>query len=162
MSPGYRTDLIPRWVWIMLVIAGLLILFVAFSMAGVRRSGLPVVGQAVKTGNPRDYVRKPVAPPPPVEITPAPAATPPTPSATVPQGLPQSFKFNKQVWIYSSGPVELDVETTGEYADDHIIYHRLGAQPPYDALFLESAPNSGQFYKYVPSPTTAGGGTSGG
>jgi hypothetical protein len=158
----YRAELIPRWVWVLLTVSGLLILAVAISMAVTRPRNRVVVGPEVKAGNPRDFLQ-----PPPIMVTPAPApsatVTPtPAPQAAVPpKGLPQSFAFEGQTWQFSSGPVQIEVLTTGEYADNHIIYSKQNDKPPYDALYLESKPNSGRFYKYIPAnqqtvPTPSG------
>ena len=154
MAPAYRAALIPRWVWIIFVISALLILLIALSIAGSRRTRETVIsGPPVQTGNPADYIGRPIP-----TATPT---TPPTPSAgqpttpgttpTAPADLPQSFTFDGQTWTVAGGPVTLDVQTTGELTGDYIIYVKPGAVPPYKALYLETKPNSGQFYKYVPA-----------
>jgi len=152
----YRIELIPRGIWIITVIAGLLIILLAFSVAVTRSRGeVVVVGPEVETGNPADYVKQPTPPsapaqtPPPV-VTPVPSQ-PPAPPSTAPAGLPQTIAFGGSTWQFSEGPVQVNVVTTGQFTDNHIIYRKQGDQPPYKALYLESAPNSGQFYKYVPA-----------
>lgn len=68
----YRVELVPRGVWIILAIAGLLIILLAFSVAVMRSRGQVIVmGAEVQTGNPADYVKQPT--PPPTE-TPPPAS----------------------------------------------------------------------------------------
>ena len=47
--------------------------------------------------------------------------------------------------------MQVNVVTTGQLTDDHVIYRKQDDQPPYKALYIESTPNSGQFYKYVPA-----------
>jgi hypothetical protein len=159
----YRVDLIPRGIWIISGIAVLLILLLAFSVAlSMSRGQAVVIGPEVKTGNPADYIKKPPTPPtptaptptPPPVVTPAPTATPsppPAPKPGIPAGLPSTITFGGRTWRYSGGPVQINVITTGQLTGNLVIYRKQGEQPPYKALYLESAPNSGEFYKYVPA-----------
>lgn len=152
MSAGYRTELIPRWVWVMLSMSLVLAAILGFSVA---MSPLPrptTMGAEIRTGNLRDYMEAPTTQ---VRVTPVPSpsqAQTPTQGASsvLPAGMPKSFTVYGTKFVYSGGPMEVDVVTTGEYADDHIIYRKPSAQTPYKELFLETAPNSGQFYKYAP------------
>jgi len=156
----YRIDLIPRGIWIISGIAVLLILLLAFSVAlSISRGQAVVIGPEVKTGNPADYIKRPPAPPsptaptptPPPVVTPAPTPSPPPPSAAQPPtGLPSSISFGGKVWRFSGGPVQVNVITTGQLTGNLVIYRKQGEEPPYKALYLESVPNSGNFYKYVP------------
>lgn len=171
MSPVYRSDLIPRWVWVLIIVSLLLVLVEAFSVAFARGGGrTSTIGQPVKVGNPQDFLKQPptqpvTTPSPPATATPTtpPTAqpgtgvTPTTPPTTEqqpasPSGPQTSFTFGGKTWQLSgSNPVQINVETTGQYTDGSIIYHRAGEQPPYSALYIETAPNSGEFYKYTPS-----------
>ena len=156
----YRVDLIPRGIWIISGIAVLLILLLAFSVAlSMSRGQAVVIGPEVKTGNPADYVEKPPTPPPVVTPAPTPTPSPPPPSTQPPAkptrkppaGLPSSISFGGKVWRFSGGPVQVNVITTGQLTGNLVIYRKQGEQPPYKALYLESVPNSGNFYKYVPA-----------
>lgn len=156
----YRVDLIPRGIWIISGIAVLLILLLAFSVAlSISRGQAVVIGPEVKTGNPADYVEKPPTPPPVVTPAPTPTPSPPPPSTQPPAkptrkppaGLPSSISFGGKVWRFSGGPVQVNVITTGQLTGNLVIYRKQGEQPPYKALYLESVPNSGNFYKYVPA-----------
>ncbi len=176
MAPAYRVELIPRWVWVLLVICVVLLLFTVFSIAAAQsQQQIVLLGGKVQTGNPADYVTQPTptAPPPTTTTTPptqpgaAPQPSPgPTPSpapspapastptpANIPAGLPTTFDFQGQTYQFSGGPVTVNVLTTGQYADNHIIYRRSGDNPPYKTLYVESAPNSNKFYKYTPAPS---------
>ena len=156
----YRVDLIPRGIWIISGIAVLLILLLAFSVAlSISRGQAVVIGPEVKTGNPANYVEKPPTPPPVVTPAPTPTPSPPPPSTQPPAkptrkppaGLPSSISFGGKVWRFSGGPVQVNVITTGQLTGNLVIYRKQGEQPPYKALYLESAPNSGNFYKYTPA-----------
>lgn len=160
MSPMYRVHLIPRWVWILTGIVGLLVIWVAFSQAMSRDyARIYTLGPEVETGNPADYVQQP---PPKVEITPAPTPAPPqfggtpapgaAPSGTT-AGLPQSIQFGGQAYSLDGGPVQVDVITTGQYAGNYIIYARVNDAQPYKNLYLEAVPNSGEFYRYIVAGT---------
>ena len=46
--------------------------------------------------------------------------------------------------------MQVNVITTGQLTGNLVIYRKQGEEPPYKALYLESVPNSGNFYKYVP------------
>lgn len=152
MSAGYRTDLIPRWVWVMLSIALILMAILGFSVAMTPPPRPTTMGPEIRTANPRDYMETPV---PQVKVTPVPSPSQAQPQARTPEGsppagMPKNFNMGGTRFVYSGGPTEVDVVTTGEYADDHIIYKKPSAQAPYKELFLETDPNSGQFYKYTP------------
>ena len=156
MSPVYRVDLIPRWIWVLLAVALLLVLIVAISAAasrGQRQAFVP--GPEVTTGNPQDFMEQPPTPAVPPTTTEPETVTPTTPgtpgTGQIPQGLPEAFTFQGRTWQFAEGPVQVEVVTTGEYADDHIIYQRQNRQPPFQELFLETEPNSGIFYKYIPA-----------
>lgn len=163
MSSAYRVDIIPRWVWVFLVLAALLIIITAFSIATTRNpSDIVVIGHEVKTGDPRDFIRQPPTPalPPGEEVTPTPPTTPPqsgvtpSPALKIPEGMPAQFTFNRRSWEFAGGPVTIEVLTTGEHINDHIVYSKQGDQPPFDALYIETAPNSGEFYRYLPVGAT--------
>jgi hypothetical protein len=151
VTPAYRVELIPRWVWVLLVVSVLLLLLVVFSVASVRgQQPITALGGTVQTGDPSDYVTQP-----------APAVTPETQSpatqpGSIPSGLPASFDYQGRTYQFSNGPVDVTVLTTGQYTDSHIIYHVSGDTPPYEALYLELTANSGKFYKYTPAPTPSG------
>ena len=151
----YRIELVPRGIWIVLVIALLLVILMAFSIAmSSSRTKVVFIGSEVETGNPADYVEKPTPPPsaPPEAAPTPPVVTPvPPPSPSPPRGLPATVSFGGKSWRFSGGPIGVEVVTTGQYTDDQVIYRKQGDQPPYDALYIESAPNSGKFYKYVPA-----------
>lgn len=165
MPRAYRTEPIPGWVWIVAVIAALLILLVALSMAMTRGPRQVVVtGPEVQTGDPRNFVGQPAptpetetpppvaeepeTPPPPPIVEPPP---PPDQPGRPPAGMPESFVIGGRTWRFSDGPIELDVETTGEHIGERVIYRRPGMSPPYRELFIEIEPNSNRFYRYMPA-----------
>lgn len=162
MSRSYRTDLIPRWVWVMLPVSLVLVAVVGLSMPP--KAGENANWDNVQTANPKDYVESPA---PKVTITPSPAppqpqspSQPKTPAEGAPSPgtsseIPKSLDFDRTKYVQTpDSPVELDVITTGEYAGANIIYKKPSAQPPYKELFVETAPNSGKFYRYVPQKQT--------
>ena len=165
MVSAYRTDLIPRWVWVILAAAALLVVLVLLSAAAAGNRRVTVVsGPRVRTGEPRDFVARPTETPTPPDVPaepeaePAPGATPqPTPRPVEPRetreppaGMPLTFVLQGRTWRFDEGPVEAEVQTTGELTGEYIIYIKPGDTPPYDSLYLESAPNSGKFYRYEP------------
>ena len=147
-----------------MVIAGLLIILLAFSVAISKGRGeVIVMGPEIKTGNPADYVKQPTTSPPTTPpapgVTPPPVVTPvpttptptPAPSPKPPAGLPATISFGGRTWQFSGGPVTVNVVTTGQLTDDHPIYRKQGDQPPFKVLYIESVPNSGKFYTYIPA-----------
>lgn len=148
-----------RWLWVMLGVAAMLVIILVVSGA---MSGPPeevmVVGPAVKTGNPADYLEPP--PPPPVKPTPT-TPTPPSPpgetSDQAQQGTPKAFTYAGQMWVLSDGPVRVNVESIGKLPDGRVVYVEVEDTQPYDSLYLESAPNSGLYHKYVPASSTSDG-----
>ncbi|MHB1001517.1 MAG: hypothetical protein ACYC27_19935 [Armatimonadota bacterium] len=172
---------IPQWIWVFLAISGLLLLLIVLSMASVSRKQMVIVaGPEVETGNPADYIRgrQPVviptvpAVPPSEGVVPAPDSgtpePPPNSSAETPPpppppdmnggngsqtdiGMPESFTFQGKQWQLADGPLKVDVVTTGEITGDYIIYRKQNDSSPYDALYLETQPNSGEFYRYTSS-----------
>lgn len=178
MAPTYKTSLIGRWVWIMLGAAAILLILIVLSQAATRtQRDIVVVGPDVQTGDPADFVQRPPTPTPTPEPAPAPGPTPeptepiqptepgapvpappgpppPVPPSEAPNGLPESFIFEGRSWQFAEGPVQVDVLTTGALTDGRVIYRRQNDNPPYDALYIETAPNSGQFYMYHPERAT--------
>ncbi|MDI6827367.1 MAG: hypothetical protein QME62_02655 [Armatimonadota bacterium] len=162
MAITNRTNKTHNWIWIILGIASILLILTFISAASSRTpKDIIVAGPKVKTGRPEDFIKKETQPPapPPAEITPQPPQpetaqpqVPPQPEgeAAIPPGLPTSFTYQGKTWIATNGPISVNVITTGDYTDDHVIYRRQGDSPPYDALYIETAPNSGKFIKYLP------------
>lgn len=162
MATTDKTNRTHNWIWFILGIASILLVLTLISAASSRPpKTIVVTGPKVKTGRPEDFIKKEVQPPtpPPAEIPPQQpppeTAQPQTPTqpqgeAASPPGLPTSFTYQGKTWIASGGPVSVNVLTTGDYTDDHVIYYRQGDSQPYDALYLETAPNSGKFIKYLP------------
>lgn len=147
-----------RWLWVMLGVAAVLVIILVVSGA---MSGPPeevmVVGPAVKTGNPADYLEAPPSPP----VKPTPTTPPPSPpgetSDQAQSGTPRAFTYAGQMWVLSDGPVRVNVERINELPDGRVVYARVEDTPPYDSLCLESAPNSGLYHKYVPASSTPDG-----
>lgn len=142
-----------RWLWVMLGVAALLITILVVSGAMSRPpEEVVVVGPAVKTGNPADYLE----PPPRPSVMPTSPPTPVPPGATSNQTQPETpraFTYAGQMWTLSDGPVKVDVESIGKLPDGRVVYVEVGDIPPYDALYLESAPSTGLYHKYVPAPS---------
>lgn len=147
-----------RWLWVMLGVAAVLVIVLVVSGA---MSGPPeevmVVGPTVKTGNPADYLEPPPSPP----VKPTPTTLPPSPPAETSDqaqpGTPRAFTYAGQMWVLSDGPVRVNVESIGKLPDGHVVYAEVEDTPPYDALYLETAPNSGLYQKYVPASSTPDG-----
>lgn len=168
-----RREGIPFWVWALLGITSVLVIAVVISVASMTQAKYTAVvpEPQVPTGRPQDFMQQPPPTPAtpgtpvtPTTTSPSPGMTPPQPAtsgaagggpngsqpsspASV-QALPKTIQFGGDTWSPAGGPVDVDVVTTGQYADDHIIYAKPGDQPPYKGLYLETAPNSGQFYRY--------------
>jgi hypothetical protein len=131
-----RTETTPRWVWVMLVLA-ILLLFITVVSKFLSGPRLAVsVGPEVITGNPQDYMRPgpmptmtPTATPSPSQVPqPQPTVTPSQPATSggsgpktiaPPEGLPESIQFGGKTWSFAGGPLTVDVQTTGEYAGDY-------------------------------------------
>jgi hypothetical protein len=131
----------------MLPIAMVLVAILGFSVAITPPARPTMIGPEVKTGDLKDYVAS-AAPEVKVTETPSPSV-PEATSESAPTGMPKTFDLDETRYIFSGGPTEEDVVTTGEYTDGKLVYRKSDAQPPYDELYIEAAPNSGRFYRYV-------------
>jgi hypothetical protein len=68
-----------------------------------------------------------------------------------PAVAPATIDYDGRNWQQSGEPVSIDVVTTGKIINGLIIYRGQNDKPPYSALYIETSPNSGKFYKYVPA-----------
>ena len=173
----YNIHRTPVWIWVLIVLSIILLLLLIITTLQFQKSRQAVVAEPqVNTGDPANYVEgrritavpnvpvTPAEPTPSQEVTPAPTTVsppppPPPPPPSNSQGgavqvsavPPDTISFGGQNWRLAGGPMSAAVVTTGEHVDGQIVYAGQNAKPPYKVLYIETSPNSGKFYKYVPS-----------
>ena len=160
---------IPPWVWILVVLLAVILIFVVWWAVAAESPERTVVvpGPAQPTAPVQQPAQQPPAQPQvverPVTIYVEPGQTPPTvyvvpkgqqpPQATQRLSLPGEFSYQGKNWEPSTTAVTSDtvkLTDTGASVVGNTVYAAADDQPPYSALYLETAPGTGVYLKYQP------------
>lgn len=171
MEYPYERRRMAPWVWVLIVLAALILVFVIWWAVAAQGPKETVVIQP-------EEVEQPPAPPQPVEqpvvvereqpvniyIQPQ----QPRPNVViVPRGqqppaakerlrqvdLPGQFRYQGNMWEPSDQAVledDVNLKDTGASVGGNIVYADRDAEAPYDRLYLETEPGSGVYLKYEP------------
>jgi len=175
--PTQRRGIQP-WVWVLIVLAAVLLVFViwwAVAAQGPRETVIiapeekeverpPAEAPAKETPAEQPVVverERPVniyiereQPRPNVIIVPRDAQRPVARERLRQVDLPSRFRYQRSVWEPSDQAVGADsisLKDTGASVDGNIVYAEQDGEPPYSELYLETEPGSGVFIKYLPS-----------
>ena len=168
-----RTQGIAPWVWILIVLAALILVFVIWwavaAQSPERVASVPPEREEVARPPAVQPAEQPVVlererpvniyiereqPRPSVILVPRDEQPPQARERLRQVDLPDRFRYQNKIWEPSGDTVisdEANLMDTGASVDGNIVYAEQYTAPPYDDLYLETGPGTGIYIQYEPA-----------